>query len=299
MNKQVKYILIILLALLALYWLQKPDDKLHLVFCDVGQGDAVLIIHGSSQILIDGGPDESVLSCLSGHVPFWDRKIEMVLLTHPDTDHFYGLIGVVERYKVNKFIANPFIIGGNSDLKSLASLLNQKNVSFYNPSQGDVIKLGEINLDILWPDERRVREIKDMEELANDKIGDFLVFENNLIDSNKYSIVAHLKYSDFDALLTGDLPQEESQLLFWQKRLFPVEVLKASHHGSKKDNPQELYEGTKPKLVVFSVGKNSFGHPDQDLIGRLTEEGINYRRTDDGGDVEVVTDGKDWRVLAN
>ena len=299
MNKQVKYILIILLALLVLFWLQKPDDKLHLIFCDVGQGDAVLIVQGSSQILIDGGPDQSVLSCLSGHVPFWDRKIEIVLLTHPDSDHFYGLAGVVERYKVDKFVANPFISSGNSDLTALAKLIEEKDLSVYNPLQGDLIRLGEISLNILWPDKTRVEEMGKIENLAENKIGNFLVFDDSLIDSNNYSIVAHLKYGSFDALLTGDLPKEEGQLLFWQKKLFSVEVLKASHHGSGKDNPQELYQGTEPNLVVFSVGENSFGHPDQDLIRELLEKKIDYRRTDMNRDVEIITDGKDWEVLAN
>jgi competence protein ComEC len=294
MKKQTRFILLLFCGLILLFWLQKPDDKLHLVFCDVGQGDAILITHKNDQILIDGGPDESVLACLSRHLPFWDRKIELVLLTHPDSDHFFGLTGVVERYAVGKFIANPFITRGNSDLERLAKLIEEKEIGIYSPSQGDNIKLGEIKLNVLWPGKAKLEEIEKLSSQATGKTGGFWVFDSSLVEPNQYSIVVNLNYANFNALLTGDLPAEESQLLSWQKKLFPVDVLKASHHGSGKDNPEELYRETKPEMVVFSVGKNSFGHPSLELIDKLKKTGAETRRTDLGRDVEIVSNGKSW-----
>lgn len=295
MKKYLKYIVFLVLALLVLAWWQKPDDKLHLVFCDVGQGDAVLATYKGNQILIDGGPDQSVLNCLSRHMPFWDRKIELVLLTHPDGDHFTGLIFVLERFKVGKFLANPFIIKGNSDLEKLARLIEEKSIPFYSPSQEDKIKLAEISLDVLWPEKSKLVEIERLSQVEKEKIGGFWVLDDSLVDSNQYSIVTNLNYGNFDALLTGDIPAEEGKLLSWQKRLFPVEVLKASHHGSANDNPDELYRGTRAKLVVFSVGENSFGHPSGELIEKLKSKEIKILRTDMDGDIEIVTDGESFK----
>ncbi|MDZ4227775.1 MAG: MBL fold metallo-hydrolase, partial [Candidatus Levybacteria bacterium] len=86
------------------------DKKLHVVVCDVGQGDAIFIrTPQGSDILIDGGPDNSVLNCLGKHMPFWDRTIEVMILTHPHSDHFMGLFAVLNNYKVKSFAAEELI----------------------------------------------------------------------------------------------------------------------------------------------------------------------------------------------
>src|SRR4030065_2811157 len=80
------------------------DNKLHVVFCNVGQGDAIFIrTPKGSDILVDGGPNDSVLSCLSNHMHIWDRDLEAVFLTHPHKDHLNGLIYVLKRYQVKHY----------------------------------------------------------------------------------------------------------------------------------------------------------------------------------------------------
>mgnify|MGYP001618356405 CR=1 FL=1 len=95
----------VLLLIFAIYqFISFSDKKLHIVFCSVGQGDAILIrTPEGSDILVDGGPDESVSNCLSRHMPLWDRTIEVVYLTHPDADHLTGLIQVIKTYNVKYF----------------------------------------------------------------------------------------------------------------------------------------------------------------------------------------------------
>ena len=87
-----------------------PDDKLHVVFCDVGQGDAILVTYKTNQLLIDGGPGRRVISCLEKHMPFYDRRIEAVVLTHRNSDHSKGLEYVRERYNVLEW--EPALIRG-------------------------------------------------------------------------------------------------------------------------------------------------------------------------------------------
>lgn len=97
---------ILVVFLFVLVFISLPDQNLHIVVCDVGQGDAILVQKGTSQILIDGGPDNKVLNCLARYMPFWDRKIDILLLTHPESDHYQGLINVIKRFEVKFFVAN-------------------------------------------------------------------------------------------------------------------------------------------------------------------------------------------------
>jgi competence protein ComEC len=284
----------LLISLVFLVWRQWPDGKLHLVFCNVGQGDAVLLSYRTSQILIDGGQDNSVLSCLSRNTPFWDRKIELVVSTHPESDHFRGLIEVLKRYRVEKFAANPFGLEQRPQFRQLINLLSEQKVYTFFPVQGDKIRLGKLQFDILWPSLLKHQELSRLEEISKKTTNGFLLVDEQLLSPNEFSIILHLNFGRFDALLTGDAPSLVSQTLAWRGELPRVEVLKAPHHGSGLDNPNELYQATRPQLVVISVGKNSFGHPSRSLIDDLQRQGIKVKRTDKDGEVEVVSDGRSW-----
>ena len=95
---------VLILASILIGFISFDNRKLRLIACDIGQGDAILVTYGNNQILTDGGPNNRVLDCLSEFMPFWDRKIELVVLTHPDKDHFAGLIDVFKRYEVGSFL---------------------------------------------------------------------------------------------------------------------------------------------------------------------------------------------------
>ncbi len=169
-----------LFLVLVLVWsavFSLPDNKFHLVFCDVGQGDAILISYQRTQILIDGGPDNRVLDCLSHHLPFWERKLEVVILTHPEKDHLGGLIDVIKRYYLTYLFANSW-----PEQKEKISPLKF----------GDKIKIGELEVLVLWP-----KEIREEKEL------------------NKSSLVLKVTFGSFCALLTGDIPSQiEEQLRY-------------------------------------------------------------------------------------
>jgi competence protein ComEC len=107
MRKINKILAGLVILLLVGLW-QWPDKKLHLVFCNVGQGNATLITYKTTQILVDAGPDNSVLSCLGGNMPFWDRTIEVVLLTHNQKDHSFGLKEVSRRYQIGRIVNEQF-----------------------------------------------------------------------------------------------------------------------------------------------------------------------------------------------
>lgn len=279
--------LIVILGLLIGVITSLPDDKLHLIFCDVGQGDAILAIKGSTQILIDGGPSEKVLGCLSKHLPFWDRDLELVIFTHPEFDHLTGLVPVIERYNVKQIIGNSLLTDTGVFGKFRQEVIT-KRIPVYSPKTGDKIKIGSLSVLILWP---------------NSKLGDEIVWQKNSEPQvlglsnytgnfNETAIVTELEYGDFEALLTGDIGVKQEQEI---KTLKPVEVLKVAHHGSKYSTSKEFLEQVKPSLVVISVGaSNRYGHPTTEVLERLKEVGAKVRRTDLDGEIEIVSDGKSW-----
>lgn len=261
---------------LALIWLaiiKLPDQKLHLVFCDVGQGDAVLIYQGQNQVLLDGGPDSSVLTCLANHLPFYDRQIELMVATHPDADHLTGLIDVLERYNVSQLVINS--TGKDSAVfRKFKEAVAEEDLKVYFPKKGEKIKLGSLSLAVLWPQSQ----------------GDVLGITTLEGAVNELSLVFKLSFGDFDALLPGDITSQIEDRLDLEE----VKLLKVAHHGSKYSTSPEFLEKTSPQLAIISVGKNSFGHPTKEVLERLESLGVKILRTDLKGEIEVVTDGQKW-----
>jgi len=205
------------LALLAgLIWLAVfsfPDQKLHLIFCDVGQGDAILIQKGFNQILIDGGPNNKVLDCLSKNMPFWDRTIEIVALTHPQADHLGGLNYVLERYSVNYFLSgpegnesagykqliakivkkqsssnNPLTFSNDPLAKSITgirSTTSTTGIKVINPYTGQKIKFAGMELETLWPEKNWVaNSILEAVAYSGDRYGGTILNSNDQPSSN-------------------------------------------------------------------------------------------------------------------
>lgn len=267
-------ILAIILIWVAIF--QLPDSQLHLVFCDVGQGDAILIYQASTQILVDGGPDQSVLNCLSNHLPFWDREIEIVIATHPEADHITGLIDVIQRYNVKQFVINS--LGKETAIfqEFQRAVLNEES-EIYFPKTGDKIKLLSLELTFLWPQ-------------TQEKVLGATTAEKEINDT---SIVFQLSYGNFCTLFTGDISSKiESRL----DRVQPCQVLKVAHHGSKYSTSEEFLKQIQPELAVISVGKNSWGHPTKEVLERLRYLDTKILRTDKDGEIEVVSDGEKWGI---
>ncbi len=265
-----------------------PDKNLHLIACDVGQGDAILTTYGNVQVLTDGGADNKVLSCLSRHMPFWDREIEMVVLTHPQLDHFGGLVEVFKRYKVDTFLGNS-VDASSSGYQVLKKEIESSQAQIVNPSEGMMIRLGKIHYDIVNPPQNF-----DGAVIAGQAVGVLGAFTASR-DLNDYSVVANLSYDNFRALLTGDIDQNMIPDILKTGRIEKVDYLKVPHHGSKNGLTKELLDATDPKVAVISVGKNNrYGHPHEEVLKLLRETGTKVLRTDKNGEVEVITDGKKW-----
>jgi competence protein ComEC len=270
----------ILLVLGFFAWWSLPDGRLHVVFLDVGQGDAIFIQTPSGrQVLIDGGPSESVLlSQLGRQMPFWDRTLDVVLLTHPDSDHITGLVGVLERYQVDTVIYREVAL--DSDVYDYwIHLVQMEGAAVYQGEAGLRMALDEgLGMMVLHPG----AELPGGADL----------------NVNNSSIVTRLVYGQVAVLLTGDIEAEVERQLVAEEAALSSTVLKAAHHGSCSSTTQAFLDAVAPEIVVISVGAdNDFGHPCAEVLERLEhalsegDRGLPVYRTDEYGVVDVVTDG--------
>ena len=256
------------LVLLFSYFTSLPDEKLRIVFCDVGQGDGAYIrFPDGRDMVVDGGPNDKILGCLGRHMPFWDRHLDIVVMTHPQKDHMQGLISVFERYDVDYFVRSN-VENTTEGYKKLQDVVQSKNIPQKFVTTGELIDVDQTKLSVAWP--------------SPDVLG-------ATTDINEFSVVFFLRYGQFDALFTGDATMTQA--------LEPVEVLKVPHHGSKTGMNETFIDSVRPSLAVISVGKNNtYGHPTQEILEMLEARAIRVMRTDEKGDIEVVSDGKNWTV---
>jgi len=269
-------ILLDVLALFAfLYY--KENNFFQVVFFDVGQGDAIFIeTPQKHQILIDGGPDSKILEKLSKEIPFWDRKIDLIILTHPERDHLNGLLQVLKKYEVENILWTG-IKRETNEWKEWENAILKEKARIIIAQAGQQLIAGMANFKILFP----------LENL-NDK-----EFKN----TNDTSIVIQLVYQKMSFLLMGDSSQIVEKELISQNENLNSDVLKVGHHGSKTSSSNDFIERVSPALAVISVGKdNSYGHPHQEVLEILKKYGIKVLRTDLNGDIKIVSDGEKFQI---
>jgi competence protein ComEC len=291
MKVKVKYVytgIALIAALILGAVLVYPDQNLHVVFCDVGQGDAILITKGTTQILVDGGPNQKVLGCLSNHLPFWDRTIEIVIATHLEKDHIGGLPDVIERYNVRQLISHS-LVNDTAIFWAFRDKVLERNIPIFSPKVGDKIQLAGIVIKVLSPQEEMGSSLVWQNETSPQVLGTYTY----IVEPNEASIVTLLSYGDFDLLLPGDISSQIEEVISTETE---IEVLKIAHHASKYSSSEEFLERIDPDLAVVSVGKNSFGHPAKEVLERLSQQAIKLLRTDIDGEIEVVSDGSEWEV---
>ncbi len=273
-------VIVALLVWLAVFQAAEQKDNLKLVFCDVGQGDAILIqIPQDYDILIDGGPDNSVLSCLGENMPFYDRKIESIILTHPDADHSTGLVEVLKRYEIGEV----WLTGVDHDIAGYTeflSLIEENDITRRVAKAGEIVFQDErVKLKILYP----------KESLKDKKV-------SNL---NNTSVVARFDYLRFSAIFTGDLEEDRQRDLINQPSIeISADIFKVSHHGSANGLLTEFLSQVNPEVAVISVGaKNRYGHPSPIILDKLNAmPGLKIFRTDRQGDIKIFSDGKNYQI---
>lgn len=264
--------ILILIALCAIVFAVPTPKGLTVSFLDVGQGDAIFIQTSDGvEVLIDGGPDSSVLRGLGNQMPFWDRSIDAIIATHPDKDHIGGLVDVLKRYGVGAILESG-VTHDTSFTRSFEKGAQSENAARILARRGMRLQLGrDVYADVLYP------------------AGDV----SNLKETNAGSIALRVVYGEVEFMLTGDLPLsvEKSLLASYGEKL-QSDVLKAGHHGSKTSSAESFVRAVNPQYVIFSRGcENSYGHPHETVVALFEKLKIPALDTCKDGTVTFLSDG--------
>lgn len=280
-NKNFKwYIVAVLFIATVFIWYavftENHSNKLIVAFLDIGQGDSVFIqAPNGNQVLVDGGPNKSVLRELGKVMPFYDRSIDVVIATHPDKDHVGGLPSVLQKFKVGVLIEDG-VFSNTSVYKALTKIYKKEDVRKIIARRGQRIILDKgIYIDILFPDRNTTGW-----------------------ETNTASIVARLVYGDTSFLLTGDSPQKiEKYLVSLDGNRLSSNVLKLGHHGSRTSSSKIFLSTVKPQLAIISAGLNNrYGHPHKEVMDLLKELKIPSLITFNKGTIIVDSDGRNIKV---
>ncbi|MBU1992981.1 MAG: MBL fold metallo-hydrolase, partial [Patescibacteria group bacterium] len=245
-----------------------PDGLLHVYFLDVGQGDAILIQTPNSKfILVDGGPDDKVLTEMSDVMPFFEKKIDLLVLTHAHADHINGLVPVLKRYDVEKVLITG-AKGYGSYYEEFTNLIAEKEVLI--AESGQDFDLGnDVYADVVYPVES--------------------ILGKHIENTNNASIVFRLIYGGNAILLTGDAEIEVEKEQIEAGFDLTANVMKAGHHGSRTASSAEYLEEVQPETVVIQCGEgNKFSHPHSETLQRF--DAVQIYRNDRSGRVHLVFD---------
>lgn len=278
-NRQILIVFALLFLFCVIVWSEayvtspvKESNILKVSFLDVGQGDSIYIeAPNGRQMIIDGGPNQSILRALPEVMSFGDKSIDVIVVTNPDLDHYSGFIPLLDSYSIGAVLE-----AGTSSDTSMYKILQEKieaeNVPHIIAEKGERIVLDEnknIYFEILFPD-------RDVSKWS----------------SNDGSMVGRLIYSDTSVLFTGDSTKLTEGIVVSGSDLSGTDILKVGHHGSSTSTGVPLLEEARPKLAVISAGLNNrYGHPRKDVTDRLTGFGIPYFVTMYDGTINCESDG--------
>jgi len=265
-NPFLMIVLAVILVYLVYSLLPDQQNSISINFFDVGQGDATLIEMPQGQkVLIDGGPNDSVVSKIDKSIVFYNRKIDAIVLTHPHADHLAGLLKTVESYEVKKVYLTG-VSYSTPEYQQFIQSLQGNNIPVQQVVGGDYLDFGQgIKLNFVYPG-------VSMKNVTAENV-------------NNSSIVTQLVWGKKSALFTGDL-EKDAQISLISQNL-RSDLLKVPHHCSSDALDSRLVTAVSPKYALISVGKdNKFGHPSKSCLNLLKSAQIF--RTDYDGDVTFM-----------
>jgi competence protein ComEC len=237
-----------------------------IIFFDVGQGDAILIQQDDFQILIDGGPDDRIVYELAKQMPKYDKKIEVVVLTHPHEDHIRGLMNVLEEYTVEKFLLNSV----DFENRGYSYLLENYADILIDVVEGDTIRYKDILVTVLFPFDESREQFKNV---------------------NNESVILVVDIYDYKTLLMGDGEEELEVKLMERWKPENIYILKAGHHCSKTSSSEMFLRSINPTIAICSCGEgNRFGHPHYETLEKFEMLNVQYLITYREGNIVIKFD---------
>ncbi len=262
---------LVFLGSLYVIWQDNPG-KLEVVFFDVGQGDSAFIeTPNGFQVLVDGGPTSIVLDKLGREMPFYDKTIDLIVLSHPDSDHITGLLEVLKRYEVKNILWTG-IIDNTAEYQEWVKLIKEEGAEIIIAEAEEKIVLQKsplIYFLVLYP----------FDSLAGKEIE----------ETNETSVVGRLVFGNKSFLFMGDVSSKiETELIKKYGVELNSDILKVAHHGSKYSSSLEFIEAVSPDTAIISVGENTWGHPTPETLQTLEKLGIKTLITKEEGDIKFT-----------
>lgn len=251
---------------------QVPDHFLHIYALDVGQGDSLLVkTEDNKYILVDSGMNFDVVQELQKVLPFWKRKIDLIILTHPDQDHAGGFPKLLEIYDIGEIIYWP-INNPNLAFNQMKKIIDSK-ANVYSLTSKDDFNIGCCTyIDIVWPDKP-------------------LDLESDIKNVNDTSVSFVLKVEGFSMFFGGDLGWKFEEEIFTNNQ-YDLDVIKVGHHGSDSSTSIKFLKMVQPEYAVISVGENNYGHPKEEILDALRSQNVKILRTDIMGTIDLKFDGE-------
>lgn len=246
-----------------------PSGQMKVHIINVGQGDSILIqFHNGQTMLIDAGPDDSVLSYLNQQ---GIKKINYLVATHPHADHIGGMAAVIRTFDIEK-VYMPRVSHTSKTYENVLLAIKSKGLRISSAKAGVTIL--------------------DQNGLKANFVAPCSSSYDNL---NNYSAVIKIRHGNTSFLLTGDAEAESEQQMLSSN--LKADVLKVGHHGSNSSTTSSFIKAVSPKYAVISCGAgNQYGHPHQEVLSRLSSAGVKIYRTDTNGTVIFTSDGKTLTV---
>lgn len=273
MNKNITLIILLVFALT--FSISASNLEIH--FIDVGQGDSILIKTPSDEnILVDGGGRANAIKAKIINYLKKEKviKIDYMISTHPHADHVGGLKDIIDEFEILNVLDSGKKYGSKTFENYLAKI-NQENINFKTPKQGDRIRLKDSEIIFLHPDE----------DIDSESI-------------NNSSIVFVYRYGKQIFLFTGDIEREIKKEILKENPNLKVDLIKVPHHGSGYSSYPDWVESVAAKIAVIQVGENHYGHPSKEIIELYSKYGKVYRN-DLNGDIVVTANKSEYIVTVN
>ena len=247
------------------------DGLMTVTFLDVGQGDAIFIESPTgTQVVVDGGPGKVLMREISSVLPFYDRSVDMIVVTNPDKDHYEGFIGFLKKYAVD-VVLEPGTTNVSGVYKTFEEEIKIRKISKVIARRGQIVDIGGgAYIEILFPD-------RDISGLG----------------ANDGSIVMRLVYGDTSVMLQGDSTAKIEEYLIALGGNLDSDILKTGHHGSKTSTIENYVDVVSPEWAIISAGKdNTYGHPHKETLDTLNKEKVKILGTYDLRRIIFKSDGK-------
>jgi len=264
------WLVLLSLIIFFFYWQYFENRKYHfsVVFFNVGQGDSILLnFSNGEKMLVDCGPNGNVLSKLGSRLPFYDRVIDYLVITHPDLDHYGGCIDVLKRYQVNHIIENGEKKDGDNYWQEWNFAAEKEKATRIIVDREKELLFGLEKINFFSP----------------------VTSTPSSLEGNNRSLVFKLISNTTTIMFTGDAEYVLENILLdiYSKAELRSNYLKVGHHGSDSSTSDEWLEAVRPKTAIVSVGKNKFGHPSLRVLRKLERIGADMWRTDEKNDILI------------